>query len=111
MSRRNENGQKFASVKSIHIHEKWNAATNDFAGDIAVIKLNEPVSFTSYIKPVCIATSGSSQVNGTVIGWGVHDDSNAPSDVPRKLDIPIVGDRECLQQNQGLLKIFSGDFV
>lgn len=107
ISRRGEPGQSFHSVKSIHIHERWNPNTQDFDGDIALIKLTTKVSFNTYIRPVCLPTATSEIVNGTVVGWGVSNDDGEPSNFPRKLDIPILDPRECIRKNQGLSSIFA----
>ncbi|XP_038565966.1 trypsin-like isoform X2 [Micropterus salmoides] len=52
-------------------HPNYNTNTND--NDIALLKLSSPVTFTDYIRPVCLAMDGSVFNNGTtcwVTGWG-----------------------------------------
>lgn len=42
-------------------------------------------------------------------GWGIHDDTNVNSDVPRKTEIPILIERECLKIDIGLLSVITDD--
>ena len=44
-----------------------------FNNDIALLQLSSPVTFTNYIRPVCLAANGSVFNNGTTVwvtGWG-----------------------------------------
>uniref|UniRef100_A0A8C6WV29 Peptidase S1 domain-containing protein n=1 Tax=Neogobius melanostomus TaxID=47308 RepID=A0A8C6WV29_9GOBI len=67
-------------------------STND--NDIALLKMASTVTFTSYIRPVCLAASGSTFHAGTdswVTGW-----VSLPS--PQNLmevEVPVVGNRKC----------------
>ncbi|XP_043956027.1 prostasin-like isoform X1 [Gambusia affinis] len=79
-------------------HPNYNTETSN--NDIALLKLNVPVSFTSYISPVCLAASGSifsSGVNSWVTGWGnIGTDASLPS--PQNLmevEVPVVGNSQC----------------
>ncbi|XP_027029918.2 uncharacterized protein LOC113660546 [Tachysurus fulvidraco] len=59
------------SVKQMIIHPSYNSATQD--NDIALLLLNSSVTFTNYIRPVCLAGQGSSFPDGTtcwITGWG-----------------------------------------
>lgn len=59
------------NVTKIILHPKFNEYTQD--NDIALLSLSPSVKFTNYIKPVCLAASGSVFSNGTdswVTGWG-----------------------------------------
>uniref|UniRef100_A0A8C6TIP4 Peptidase S1 domain-containing protein n=1 Tax=Neogobius melanostomus TaxID=47308 RepID=A0A8C6TIP4_9GOBI len=52
-------------------HESYDDSTND--NDIALLKMASTVTFTNYIRPVCLAASGSTFHAGTdswVTGWG-----------------------------------------
>lgn len=59
------------NVSRIVPHPKYNDKTLD--NDIALLQLSSPVTFNNYIKPVCLAASGSEFVEGTtawVTGFG-----------------------------------------
>lgn len=58
-------------VSQIVNHPDYNSSTND--NDISLLKLRSPVTFTDYIRPVCLAAAGSTFFTGTdtwVTGWG-----------------------------------------
>ena len=58
-------------VAQIVLHPNYDSDSSD--NDIALLKLASPVTFTDYIRPVCLAASDSAFNNGTdswVTGWG-----------------------------------------
>ena len=58
-------------VTQIMSHPNYTRSTND--NDMCLLKLSSPVTFTNYIRPVCLAAPGSSFHAGTtswVTGWG-----------------------------------------
>ncbi|XP_068103315.1 transmembrane protease serine 9-like [Hyperolius riggenbachi] len=60
-----------SKVQSITINPQYNGAGTP--GDISLIKLSSPVTFTMYIQPVCVPPSSMSFPNGMscwVTGWG-----------------------------------------
>lgn len=59
------------NVSNIITHSSYNP--NTFDNDIALLHLSSAVSFTDYIKPVCLAAQTSSFPSGTkgwITGWG-----------------------------------------
>lgn len=58
-------------VQSIIVHPKYNDSLSN--NDISLMKLSQPVTFTPYIRPVCLASKGSVFHNATTCwatGWG-----------------------------------------
>lgn len=53
------------NVSRIIPHPKFNDKT--WNNDIALVQLSSPVNFTDYIKPVCLAASGSEFDEGTTV--------------------------------------------
>ncbi|XP_038135056.1 transmembrane protease serine 9-like isoform X1 [Cyprinodon tularosa] len=86
------------TVSLISIHPDFNVAT--LTNDIALLKLSEPVSFTSFILPVCLATQNSTFYTGVhswITGWG-NIESGVPLPSPQNLmevKVPVVGNRQC----------------
>ncbi|XDV45069.1 hypothetical protein PO909_013238, partial [Leuciscus waleckii] len=61
----------FRDVMAVIKHPSYNNVTND--SDIALLKLSSPVTFTDYIRPVCLAADHSVFNNDTdswITGWG-----------------------------------------
>ncbi|KAM4715238.1 testisin-like [Anableps anableps] len=85
-------------IVKIIVHPKFNFRT--FENDIALLRLSSPVKFTSYIRPVCLAASGSRFNNGTdswVTGWG-NVAEGVPLPAPQTLQevkVPVIGNRQC----------------
>ncbi|MBN3313548.1 TMPS9 protease, partial [Atractosteus spatula] len=85
------------SVQQIIVHPAYNSVTKD--NDIALMRLSSPVSFTSYIQPICLADNSSSFYNGTscwVTGWGytAEDGATLPSTL-QEVQLSIIGNRQC----------------
>ncbi|XP_070560225.1 clotting factor C-like [Ptychodera flava] len=65
-----------------------------YDADIALLKLDTPVTFTKYIRPICLppndAANGITDQDNlaVVIGWGVTSNGR-PSDVLRQTYVPI----------------------
>uniref|UniRef100_M4AGR4 Transmembrane protease serine 9-like n=1 Tax=Xiphophorus maculatus TaxID=8083 RepID=M4AGR4_XIPMA len=86
------------TAAQIIYHPNYDSVTSN--NDIALLKLSLPVTFTSYISPVCLAASGSifsSGVNSWITGWGnIGSGVSLPS--PQNLmevEVPVVGNSQC----------------
>uniref|UniRef100_A0A4W6G6H9 chymotrypsin n=1 Tax=Lates calcarifer TaxID=8187 RepID=A0A4W6G6H9_LATCA len=68
------------TVSQVIIHPDYNNTL--FNNDIALMKLSSPVSFTDYIRPICLASNSSQFFNSTpcwATGWGrLGKDSEYP---------------------------------
>lgn len=110
ISRKIEPGRITTRVKSIQINQKWDPLMTQYSGDLAILKLIDRVTVSEFVNPICIGNIQISHAtSGVVTGWGIYDNTNIPSEVPRKLEISIINDLECLQNNPGLLHIFSNN--
>uniref|UniRef100_W5LV93 Peptidase S1 domain-containing protein n=1 Tax=Lepisosteus oculatus TaxID=7918 RepID=W5LV93_LEPOC len=86
------------SVQQIIVHPAYNSVTED--NDIALMRLSSPVSFTSYIQPICLADNSSSFYNGTscwVTGWGytAEDERATLPTTLQEVQLSIIGNRQC----------------
>ncbi|XP_010902547.2 serine protease 27-like [Esox lucius] len=89
-------------VTKIIRHPNYSFMTNDDNNnDLCLLKLSSPVSFTNYIRPVCLAAPDSTFFAGTtswVTGWGTTSSSGVPLPSPQPLQevsVPVVGNRKC----------------
>ncbi|KAG5263203.1 hypothetical protein AALO_G00283730 [Alosa alosa] len=86
------------TVTQVINHPKYDDSTSD--NDIALLQLSSSVSFTNYIRPVCLAAASSTFNRGTdswVTGWGTIR-SGEPLPSPQTLqevEVPVVGNRKC----------------
>ncbi|XP_059388917.1 testisin-like [Carassius carassius] len=85
-------------IQSITVHPKYNNTL--FNNDISLMKLSQSVTFTPYIRPVCLASKGSVFHNATfcwATGWG-NIGKNQPLPAPQALqevEVPVVGSSQC----------------
>ncbi|RVE69982.1 hypothetical protein OJAV_G00083040 [Oryzias javanicus] len=86
------------TITTLIVHPSYNSVT--FDNDIALLQLSSPVTFNSYISPVCLASTGStfySGINTWVTGWGrIGSGVSLPSpQTLQEVQVPIVGNRRC----------------
>ncbi|KAJ7984483.1 hypothetical protein DPEC_G00355290 [Dallia pectoralis] len=71
--------------------------------DITLVQLSSPVTFTNYIRPICLPGNGSQFFNATscwATGWG-NIGKNIPLGSPQTLQevmIPVIGNNQCTCQ-------------
>ncbi|XP_037070141.1 uncharacterized transmembrane protein DDB_G0289901-like isoform X2 [Pollicipes pollicipes] len=66
--------------------------------DISLIKLERPVVYTDFIKPVCLPPAPEGDYAGTVIdvaGWGYTEFKGESSEILQEVSLPVVGIQEC----------------
>ncbi|XP_065108778.1 trypsin I-P1-like [Paramisgurnus dabryanus] len=93
------------TVSQVITHSGYNANTE--SNDIALLKLSSSVTFTNYIRPVCLAGSGSTIDAGAmtwITGWGtLHaGDSSLPNKL-QEVQIPIVSNTACNKAYSGYI--------
>ncbi|KAL7011478.1 hypothetical protein ACKWTF_014276 [Chironomus riparius] len=106
----NDIGKRSYGVESINPHNNWNPHTVKYDADIAVLRLNEDVSFSTYIQPVCLASlsmSLSPFKNGIVVGFGKSETSYSHENVPIKANTPIRSAQDCYNEFPSILNIAS----
>ncbi|XP_033466994.1 chymotrypsin-like protease CTRL-1 [Epinephelus lanceolatus] len=84
------------TVSQIIIHPDYN--NEPFNNDIALMKLSSPVTFTDYIRPVCLASNSSEFHNSTpcwATGWGSRNRTEPPFDALQEVQVPVIGENQC----------------
>ncbi|XP_054611716.1 uncharacterized protein LOC129169362 isoform X2 [Dunckerocampus dactyliophorus] len=86
------------TVDKIILHPNYDSLS--FNNDIALLRLSLPVTFTAYIRPVCLAASSSEFHNGTdswVTGWGTVQEGVLPPfpQTLQEVEVPVLGNRQC----------------
>ncbi|XP_075949020.1 chymotrypsin-like protease CTRL-1 [Anarhichas minor] len=86
------------TVSQIIVHPDYN--TPLLNNDIALMKLQSPVIFTDYIRPVCLASNSSQFHTSTpcwATGWGRlgRDEPLIAFDSLQEVQIPIIGEKQC----------------
>ena len=82
-------------------HEYYNPNDVNQYNDIALLRLARDVTFTDFIKPIClpafddIIRTSFVGINATVSGWGKTSESGSESAIKLKVNVPVKVNREC----------------
>ncbi|KAM9723877.1 complement component 1, r subcomponent [Menidia menidia] len=86
---------------SIHVHPGYNNPKNlDYNNDIALIKLQKPITFDASVMPVCLPAEDATYLTGMmgmVSGFGVTDDggSRILTNKLKYVQLPVVEQETC----------------
>ncbi|KAM3597712.1 uncharacterized protein V6R79_008424 [Siganus canaliculatus] len=86
------------NASNVVVHPNYNPQTVNH--NIALVQLSSPVTFTDYIKPVCLASADSDIDVGTTMwttGWGrLYFEVDLPPPYRlQQVTIPVVSNEEC----------------
>ncbi|XP_049765504.1 modular serine protease-like [Schistocerca cancellata] len=97
---KDETEQRF-EVESIEVKDTYEAATRNYADDIAIIVLKIEITISDFVRPVCVDLESkydreqlSSGNNGSVAGWG-YTESGAPSETLLTTQLPFIEFKQC----------------
>ncbi|XP_049878012.1 proclotting enzyme [Pectinophora gossypiella] len=82
-------------IKRVVRHRGFDMRT--LYNDVAVLTLDQPVTFTKNIRPICLPSGGRAYAGliATVIGWGSLRESGPQPSVLQEVSIPIWSNAEC----------------
>ncbi|CAG9793299.1 unnamed protein product [Diatraea saccharalis] len=71
----------------------------NYHNDIAILKLNRPAVFNSYVWPICLPPAGMNLTNQRVyvIGWGTKHFGGAHSNILMEVSVPIWDHQHCVE--------------
>lgn len=75
-------------------HESYQPSSRDQKYDIALLRLSRDVTFTTYIKPICLPPTASLEQKLFVAGWGKTENGSS-SNVKLKLTLPLFDKEQC----------------
>ncbi|KAH8347065.1 hypothetical protein KR059_004580 [Drosophila kikkawai] len=87
-------------VEKAFPHEQYVPNSVDQRNDIALLRLKRSVSFTDYVRPICLPTSEELRRNlfvgytMDVAGWGLTEDL-LPSPIKQKISVGVWNQTEC----------------
>ncbi|XP_072023773.1 chymotrypsin-like protease CTRL-1 isoform X2 [Amphiura filiformis] len=87
-------------------HDMYDPQSANAEYDISLLYLSETIEFTSYVRPLCLATleqETSVYQNCKAIGWGAlseptYSSSADPAEYPdilQEVDLPLIGSSSC----------------
>lgn len=80
-----EKGTVHREVNAIHVHKQWKVYGLKYDSDIAILELSESVTFTYFIRPVCMPTDDITieDTRGSIVGWGLDDNGMMHLELPK----------------------------
>ncbi|XP_012521478.2 serine protease gd [Monomorium pharaonis] len=108
-----ERGTITRDVASYKIHPDY--AHTDIADfDLAILTLRIPVTYSPFIKPICLWFGPTNLQNvidktGYVVGWGQNFSGNFGqyTEEPRMTRVPIVSQEDCRRNDPGFVRLIS----
>jgi len=94
----------FLQVKHIHITCKYIGLTGNYVWDIAILELNEPFVFSTWLVPACLDPFPDQNVlepgiYGKVAGFGRTADGES-SAILQALKVPYISYNQCKSASQ-----------
>ncbi|XP_026704429.1 coagulation factor IX [Athene cunicularia] len=97
-----DNTEQRRKVVKVIPHPTYNATINEHHNDIALLELDQPLNFNSYVTPICIGSREFTNAllkhgMGTVSGWGSTLFRGRPATILQILKVPFVDRPTCLK--------------
>ncbi|XP_045461314.1 CLIP domain-containing serine protease 2-like isoform X1 [Harmonia axyridis] len=98
------------------INEKYDPKDKNLKHDIALLRLETKVSYTDYVRPICLPTlleERKKTYNGmilTVAGWG-QTENRSSSSVKLKVSIPVMKHSDCKALFSEARKVISDEQI
>ncbi|KAL6098208.1 tmprss15 [Pungitius sinensis] len=86
-------------VDRIRIHRHYNKETKQ--ADIAMMHLQQPISFSRFVQPLCLPDEGQEFTAGTrclIAGWGRTSEQGDLPDVLQETNVPLLVQDQCQLQ-------------
>jgi hypothetical protein len=109
---RHEKGFKIMAIERFVMNPGWKPNRRNYDADIAVAILQTPLIYKHNIQPICLGpqtedTSELFGLQGVVAGWGYIEEKNINVGIPRIVEIPIINDDTCVEENDFLSYVMS----
>ncbi|XP_077475948.1 polyserase-2-like [Stigmatopora argus] len=78
------------------MHPNYNPRS--FDNDVGLVRLSSPVTFSNFIRPVCLADTPSTFFDGIdswVTGWGRIAEGAPLAQNLMEVEVPVIGNRQC----------------
>ena len=90
------NPTQVVPVSTIHINPSWTGSVST-GSDSAVLTLDEAVTFSDIVRPLCMSVDPSRTYVGqqaVAAGWGLDDDNSLPTNL-REVNVEIISNDQC----------------
>ncbi|XP_050293231.1 modular serine protease-like [Anthonomus grandis grandis] len=94
---RDQDTAQYSKIKQILKHPDYRGDVQNFANDIALLKLKTTLALSKVVQPVCLPTISLLRDNtvGLVTGWGYTTATGQPSDTLKEIELPYTDNDQC----------------
>lgn len=97
------------NVAEILVHPKWDVYSDEYDSDIAILVLNDTVTFTNFIQPICmpgdVAIDG---IEGAIVGWGIARNGTI-AETPQHSVTKVLNDSYCWKMDPPMVTFSSSN--
>lgn len=85
------------SISKIVVHPGWKPKDPRYDSDIAILQLQNLVTFSDLVQPVCLppVDLNAFTIIGRVVGWGKSETTEKHEVKPKQVEIPAFGNEDC----------------
>ncbi|XP_037718071.1 venom protease [Drosophila subpulchrella] len=89
---------------------------SNFDNDIALLRLNDRVPITSFIRPICLPRVEQRQdlfvgTKAIATGWGTLKEDGKPSCLLQEVEVPVLDNDECVAQTNYTQKMITKNMM
>ncbi|XP_031619926.1 transmembrane protease serine 9-like [Contarinia nasturtii] len=87
---------------------------SNFDNDVALLRLNDRVPITDFIRPICLPTRKSNTYVGTkavATGWGTLKEDGKPSCILQEVEVPIMANNVCVENTNYTQKMITENML
>lgn len=89
---------------------------SNFDNDIALLRLNDRVPITSFIRPICLPRAFERNdlfigTKGIATGWGTLKEDGKPSCLLQEVEVPVLDNEHCVAQTNYTQKMITKNMM
>ncbi|XP_046807361.1 venom protease [Lucilia cuprina] len=89
---------------------------SNFDNDIALLRLNDRVPITSFIRPICLPRAEERNelfvgTKGIATGWGTLKEDGKPSCLLQEVEVPVLDNETCVAQTNYTQKMITKNMM
>ncbi|KAM7358778.1 venom protease isoform 1-T2 [Cochliomyia hominivorax] len=89
---------------------------SNFDNDIALLRLNDRVPITSFIRPICLPRNQDRNelfvgTKGIATGWGTLKEDGKPSCLLQEVEVPVLDNETCVAQTNYTQKMITKNMM
>jgi len=86
----------------------------NFDNDIALLRLNDRVPITDFIRPICLPNNGNKlyvETKAIATGWGTLKEDGKPSCLLQEVEVPVLDNEACVKDTNYTQKMITNNMM